>query len=265
VIDPLPGPRTLAELRQARLLNEAVALAGPETTTHTGVRFAESHVAELTGLDVVLVDPHPAPVTIGRCIDEAARTLGCDHVVLLDVGGDVLAHGDEAGLASPVADAVCLAAAPALAAAGVTVLGALFGAGCDGELTPAEVLERVAEVTAGGGSLGAWGPDPASVAALAAAVAEIPTEASAMALRCARGETGTATIRGGRRTVELTPAGGLVFFFDPLVAIATAAHCAALVSGAGSLAEASDILVAQGMASELRYEQRPFPAAPDER
>jgi hypothetical protein len=222
-------------------------------------------MARHRGEPVLLLDPSGGPAAVAGGLADAAAQLQCDVVVLVDVGGDVLAHGDEAGLASPVADAVCLAAAPALAAAGVTVLGALFGAGCDGELTPAEVLERVAEVTAGGGSLGAWGPDPASVAALAAAVAEIPTEASAMALRCARGETGTATIRGGRRTVELTPAGGLVFFFDPLVAIATAAHCAALVSGAGSLAEASDILVAQGMASELRYEQRPFPAAPDER
>ena len=36
----------------------------------------------------------------------------------------------------------------------------------------------------------------------------VPTEASLMAARCALGEVGSATIRGGRRTVELGPVGG---------------------------------------------------------
>ena len=120
--------------------------------------------------------------------------------MLTDVGGDVLAHGHEAGLGSPLADAVCLAAAPRLAERGIAQLLALFGAGCDGELTPAEVAERVAEVAAAGGYLGAWGPGTAELERLDAAVAQIPTEASTMALRCARGAVGTAPIRDGRRT-----------------------------------------------------------------
>ena len=176
--------------------------------------------------------------------------------MLLDVGGDVLAHGDEAGLASPLADAVCLAAATRLLASGVSTLLAVFGAGCDGELTPAEVLARVAEVARADGLLGTWGPGPQVVAAMFDAVAEIPTEASAMALRCARGEIGETTIRAGRRSVELTPAGGLVFFLDPLVALRTAAHCAALVEDAASLVEANDILLARGISTELAYETR---------
>ena len=174
--------------------------------------------------------------------------------MLLDVGGDVLGHGDEAGLASPLADAVCLAAAPALAASGVTVLLGVFGAGCDGELEPDEVLARVAEVAAAGGLLGTWGPGRDELARLRTAVAEVPTEASAMALRCAGGETGVTTIRGGRRTVRLTPAGGLVFFLDPVVALRTAARCAALVAEAASLAEADAILLARGISTELQYE-----------
>jgi len=174
--------------------------------------------------------------------------------VLTDVGGDVLAHGDEAGLLSPLADAVCLAAAPALADAGVGVLLALFGAGCDGELTADEVLERVAEVGAAGGHLGSWGPGPAELDRLDAAAAEIPTEASAMALRCGRGAGGTAPIRDGRRSVQLTPVGGLIFFFDPLVALRSAARCARLVRQAASLRDANAILLAQGIATELDWE-----------
>jgi hypothetical protein len=102
-----------------------------------------------------------------------------------------------------------------------------------------------------GGYLGAWGPGSAELERLEAAVAEIPTEASAMALRCARGALGPTPIRGGRRTVQLTSAGGLVYFFDPLVAFGSAARCARLVAQSQSLEEANEILLAAGMSTEL--------------
>jgi hypothetical protein len=254
-IDPWPGPRRIDELSaDARRINDQTALAGPQTTGPGGFRFAESGMARYLGEPVLLLDPSGGPSAVAAGLHGAAAELGCDVVVLLDVGGDVLAHGDEAGLASPLADAVCLASAPALAEAGITTLLGLFGAGCDGELTPSEVMERVAEVARAGGQLGTWGPGPAEIARLEEAVCEIPTEASAMALRCARGATGATSIRGGRRTVQLTPAGGLVFFFDPLIALRSAARCAALVEHAGSLDEANDILLARGMSTELAYE-----------
>ena len=257
-IDPLPGPRRIDELTApARVLNDAVALAGPDTTGPGGFAFAESHLARHLGEPTLLLDPTGGPPAVAAGLAGAAAELGCDTVVLVDVGGDVLGHGDEAGLASPLADAVCLAAAAPLHAAGLVVLAAVFGAGCDGELTPAEVLDRVAEVAAGGGHLGTWGPGPGPdgiLERLDAAVAEVPTEASAMALRCARGATGEVPIRAGRRTVQLTPAGALTFFLDPAVAVATAARCAAAVAGAGSLAEANAILNARGVRTELDYE-----------
>jgi hypothetical protein len=253
-IDPTPGPRRIDELRDAQPINAQTALAGPDTTGPGGFHFAESHVSRHLGEPVLLLDPSGGPAQIATGLAGAAHELGCDRVVLLDVGGDVLAHGDEAGLASPLADAVCLAAAPALAAAGLAPLLAVFGAGCDGELTPAEVLERVAEVARAGGHLGTWGPGREEIERLQAAVEQVPTEASAMALACARGTTGSASIRGGRRTVQLTPAGGLVFFFDPLVALHSAARCAALVEHVTSLRQGNEILLAQGMRTELEYE-----------
>lgn len=253
-IDPGAGPRRIDELDGARRIDAAAALAGPDTTGPGGFSFAESHMARHLGKPVLLLDPSGGPAAVAGGLVAAARQLSCDLVVLVDVGGDVLAHGGEAGLASPLADAVCLAAAPALASAGLPTLLAVFGAGCDGELTPAEVHDRFAEITRAGGHLGTWGPGLAEVAHLEAAVAQIPTEASAMALRCARGERGTATIRSGTRTVELTAAGGLICFFDPLVALRTAARCAALVEHARSLTEANDILLAAGISTELAYE-----------
>jgi hypothetical protein len=168
----------------------------------------------------------------------------------------VLAHGDEAGLGSPLADAVVLAAAPVLvAAAGVPVIGAVFGAGCDGELRPDEVAARLEEVAAAGGSLGDFGIERPTLDRLAQAIETVPTEASAMALRCAAGDIGDVPIRDGRRTVTLTEAGGRVFFFDCEVAMRSAARLAAAVRDARDLEDAHGILEAMGVRTELSWER----------
>ncbi len=209
-------------------------------------------MARHLGEPVALIDPNPGPRAVAHGLEAAARRLGCDAIVLVDVGGDVLGHGDEPGLASPLCDAVMLAAARTLS---LPAVGAIFGPGCDGELQPAEVLERIAEVAAAGGLLGAWGLTPTATARLAAAVQEVPTEASAQAIRCARGELGRSPMRGGRRHVELSPLGAVTFFFDPGAAMASAARLATAVKDTTSLAEAEDVLRARGIRTELAYEQ----------
>ena len=117
------------------------------------------------------------------------------------------------------------------------------------------MLERIGEVAAAGGLLGAWGLTPADADALEAAVAVVPTEASAMAVRCARGAVGRAEIREGRRTVPLSPVGALTFFLDPAATIASAARLAAAVVDCGSLQEAQAVLHARGVRTELDYER----------
>ena len=253
-IDPIPGPRRLDELVAARRLNDCVALAGPETGGPGDVLFAESHMAGHLGEPTVLVDPNPGPAAVAAGLADACAQLACDTLILADVGGDVLAHGDEAGLASPLADSVMLACARHLAGSGLRVVAAVFGAGCDGELKPAEVLERVAEVAGRGGWLGAAGLSPEDCSALEEAIKVVPTEASAMAVRCARGGFGETTIRRGRRTVELSPVGALTFYLDPLIALDSAARLGDAVTDAPSLAEANAILHRLGVRSELDYE-----------
>jgi hypothetical protein len=255
VVDPRPGPRRLEEIENAEPLNDAVALARADTHGPGGFAFAESHMAGVLGEPMVLVDPSPGPQAVGEALAGAARHLDCDLVILLDVGGDVLAHGDEPGLASPLCDAVMLAASEPLAAAGVTTVAGVFGAGCDGELTPAEVSDRIAEVAAAGGLLGAWGITPEAAARMDDAVAVVPTEASARALDCARGARGTAPLRGGLRTAELTPLAALTFYLDPAATIASAARLAREVRGAESLDEAHELLHALGVRTELDLER----------
>jgi hypothetical protein len=247
-VDPIPGPRRLDEVVGAEPVNEAVALCGPDTSGPGGFLFCESHVARATGQRTVLVDPNPGPRAVAAALDDAAAQLGCGRIVLLDVGGDVLAHGDEAGLASPLADAVLLACAAFLR---TPCIGAVFGAGCDAELTPDEVRARLDEV----GTTAEDRLNAEQLERLQAVAAEVPTEASAMALRCAIGERGEVTIRQGRRKVLLTELGGVVAWFEPLRAMATAARLAAVVRDARSLEEADALLESRGIRTELAYER----------
>jgi len=278
-IDPEPGPRAAAEIERARplasgadaerraaaegerrapsLAASPVLLADADTRVRSsGVRFAESRMAELLGEETVLVDANHGPAAIAAGLSEAAAALGCDLVVFVDVGGDVLAHGDEPGLASPLCDSVLLAAAVRMAGRpSPAVLGAVFGIGCDGELTPDEVLARIDEVERGGGLLGRLPMNEPVARRLDEAVAAIPTEASALALRAFRGESGRIEIRGGRRTVDLRPLAAATVFFDPAVAARTAARLAAAVHEAKDLNAANDILHGLGVRTELDYER----------
>jgi hypothetical protein len=254
-VDPLPGPRTLAQLSGARPLNDAVALAGPHTTGPGGFPFAEARMAAFLGHGTVLVDPSPGPAAVGRALADAAGRLDADLVILLDVGGDVLAHGDEASLASPLADAVLLAAGPHVAAAGVPVLGALFGAGCDGELLPEEVAARLEELRAAGSVVSELTLPAAALPRLREAAVAVTTEASAMAIRCAGGDRGPTTIRDGRRSVQLTELGGRLCLFDVDAALAGPARLAAALDDAGTLEDGETMLAACGIRSELAFER----------
>jgi hypothetical protein len=257
VIDPDPGPRASAEIEGARELAPAVLAASAETRVRaSGVRFAEARMAELLGRETVLVDVTRGPREIASGLASAVSALGCDLVVFVDVGGDALAHGDEPGLASPLCDALMLAAADTLVAdTGPPVLGGVFGVGCDGELTVPEVLERIGEVAAAGGLAGSRGLTAAVVERLDQAVEAVPTEASAQALRCFRGERGSTTIRRGLRTVELTPLGAATIYFDVPTAVGSAARLAAALGGVGDLEEANGALHDLGVHTELDLER----------
>lgn len=254
-IDPEPGPRRVDEIENGEPLSECVLLARAETRVRaSGVVFGESRMAGLLGEPVVLVDVNPGASVVADGIAAAADRLGSDLIVFLDVGGDVFAHGHEPGLGSPLCDAVMLAAAVRLQAAGRPVMGAVFGLGCDGELTIPEVNERLADVARAGGLAGVRGITPAVADRLDAAIEVVPTEASAQAVRAFRGECGTVSIRGGRRTLELTPSAALTWYFDCAVAMEATAPLARAVDGAGSLHEANEVLRGLGVRSELDWE-----------
>jgi hypothetical protein len=254
-IDPVAGPRSTDEIAGAEELAPRILLANARTRVRDReVYFAESRMAQFLGEQTVLIDPHGGAGAVARGLAQAADRLGHDLIVFVDVGGDLLAQGNEQGLRSPLCDALMLAAAARLADAGVPVLAAIFGVGCDGELTPSEVFARIADVAGAGGLCGARGLTEPVAQRLEGAIELVPTEASAQAVRAFRGGSGQVTIRNGARTVQLSSAAALTFYLDVGVTVRTVGRLARAVDGADSLEQASAALNALGVRTELDLE-----------
>jgi hypothetical protein len=255
-IDPVPGPRAVSEITGAEELATGILLAGPDTrVSGRDVLFAESHMAAYLGAETVLVDPHGGPETIADALAQVVAALERDLLLFVDVGGDVLAQGHEPGLRSPLCDAVMLAAGARLVDAGHTVLLGIFGAGCDAELTPDEVLARLAKVAAAGGLCGARGLTGPVADRLEEAIRHVPTEASAQAVRAFRGASGATMIRGGSRSIELSTLASVTFYLDLTAALHAAAPLAQAVADADSLEAANDALNRIGVRTELDLER----------
>ncbi|MBV8954494.1 MAG: DUF1152 domain-containing protein [Solirubrobacterales bacterium] len=257
-IDPVPGPRRADEIADADELAPGILLAGARTRVRDrDVFFAESRMADYLSEPTVLIDPGGGPPAVAAGLARASERLGCDLLLFVDVGGDVLAEGHEAGLRSPLCDALMLAAAARLARDGHKALAAIFGAGCDAELTPEEVLARLAVVAASDGLCGARGLTAPVADRLEDAIRLVPTEASAQAVRAFRGASGLASIRGGARSVELTTLAAVTFYLDVEISFTHAAPLARAVAEAHSLEVANDALRRLGVRTELDLEREP--------
>lgn len=253
-VDPYPGPRPLDQIAGIKPIGANAGLVDPAigATTPDGAHFCESRLATFLGRETVLIDVTGGAPGAADGISAAAAALECDLVAFVDIGGDAIAAGTEPGLASPLCDAVMLAAAARLDDPVRTILGVL-GAGCDGELSPDEVLERVSALAATGAWIETLGVTPETAAQIEAAAEVAVTEASLLVAHAARGNSGPTEIRGGRRTVELSPIAALCFVFD-LQAALPALPLVAAVDSAPTILAARDCLAEIGISTELDYE-----------
>jgi hypothetical protein len=261
VYDPIPGPRKLSETKNVTALHEFAWLATGQSQTSTGVPFAEAKMAAVLKREVLLVDINGGVKGVVEGLTVAMKHLNTDLLVGLDVGGDSLAEGHESGLRSPLADAIMLAAFAELAQRGYRTMWGVFGYGSDGELTVDEIETALGKLAAADGLLGAWSLTPKIAAELEEVVKTVPTEASAIPLRCFRGAWGNSAIRSGARHVKLTPLTALTFFMSTGTLYDTLAQPARALRTSASLDQANDALHALGIATELDYERNSYQAA----
>jgi hypothetical protein len=261
VYDPIPGPRNLSEVRNVRALHPFAWMANMETQTDTGVFFAESKMAAVHQKEILLIDINGGVKGAVDGLEVSMKELKCDLLVGVDVGGDSLAQGHEPGLRSPLADSIMLAAHAELATRGRRTLWGVFGYGSDGELTIDEIEVALSKLGAAGGLLGGWSLTPKIAAELEEVVKTVPTEASAIPLKCFRGARGDSEIRRGQRHVKLTPLTALTFFMSTIKLYETLGRPAQAVQGSSSLDEANDALHAVGIRTELDYEREYYRAS----
>ena len=252
-IDPVPGPRPADQIDAGRTVGERAVIAGPRTSTPEGVLFSESHVAAHLGAETVLIDVTAGAVGAADGVVAAAAELGCDLVVYADVGGDAIATGQEPGLGSPLCDAVMLAAG-VHASDELEGVIAVIGAGCDGELTIAEVLDRIGALAAARAWIGGFQIEPEAAEEILRAAEPTGTEASVQLARSALGARGEVEIRGGRRRLTLSPLSALGFGFDLAAALAQLPLVSAVLDSE-TLEQARVALNDLGVTTELDYEQ----------
>jgi hypothetical protein len=130
---------------------------------------------------------------ITRQLEELVSHLEPESIDLLDVGGDILARGDEPTLKSPLADALTLAAASQVNAP-VRLL--IAGPGLDGELSSDDLRPLLGPVV--------HNLTAKDVDSISSILEWHPSEATAMLAATARGVRGTCDIRDAGLLVPLT-------------------------------------------------------------
>ncbi|HZB32233.1 MAG TPA: DUF1152 domain-containing protein [Streptosporangiaceae bacterium] len=244
VIDPLPGPRGQADFSGLQMFTKSTARVTGDTRPIPPAGSTLPGLAAEIDPPLILLDPADGTRGLRIQLRELVMSLGSPRAELVDVGGDVLAHGDEPELRSPLADALALAACADL---GIPVDVLVVGAGLDGELTEDQVLTRA-------GSDIALQLSAADTDRYAYILDWHPSEATALLIAATRGARGTAEIRDGGLLVQLSDNSSNVYRIELARALAISAPARAL-QDASSLDEAETITRQLCGFSEIDYER----------
>jgi hypothetical protein len=248
LLDPLPGPRSATDFEDARPLTPRNVEITANSRLRFGGRSTLSLLAETTAARFVLLDPYSGAAGMRQQLLELTEHFSFESILLVDVGGDLLARGTEAELRSPLADALALAS---LADFPIPVHVAIAGAGLDGELSPSYVRSRCITL---GGTLFAQ-LDDSDVEPYFPALAEHPSEATTLLAAAALGITGRAEIRDNADLVSLTGESAGVYVLSVSTALA-GNHLAKQLIPTHSMPEAESATLAICGRSELSYERQ---------
>ncbi|GGZ81307.1 hypothetical protein GCM10010344_55550 [Streptomyces bluensis] len=203
LIDPVPGPRGPENFTGLEQLTPAVWAVPAEAHPIPPAGSTLPRLAAEFPHTFALIDPQHGAEGITRQLEELVSHLSPESIDLLDVGGDILARGDEPTLKSPLADALTLAACCQVNAP-IRLLVA--GPGLDGEL-PLDELR---------GALGSLVHTftAKDVESISSVLEWHPSEATGMLAATARGVRGTCEMRDAGLPVPLTDEGPTVHEVD---------------------------------------------------
>lgn len=247
-IDPVPGPRGAADFRGLRPVGRHNYQVHATTRPVPPAGSTLPRLARELSVDLYLLDPTSGVAGLSSQLVELVTLLHATDVCIVDVGGDVVAVGDESSLRSPLADALVLAAVAWLHETRVVVAGP----GLDGELLEQEVVERCRV-------LGCPDPylrlDSPTAARFRGIFAWHPSEASGLLRAAALGWRGSAEIRDAGLRVSLTDASPSAWVLEAPVVLGANLIAQELLD-TQSLEDVEAALRRTGRESEIDYERR---------
>ncbi|TXS01538.1 DUF1152 domain-containing protein [Streptomyces sp. adm13(2018)] len=200
VVDPVPGPRGIADFTALDRPAPDLALVTPRTAPRAPAGSLLPRLAGGLRPALGLLDPYDGTIGLTRQIEAAARWCGADQVDLVDVGGDIVARGDEPTLRSPLGDALALAAC---AATGLPTSVYVAGPGLDNEVPRSVLAPRLGAP--------AFALAPGDTDDVLSVFDWHPSEAGAMLVAAARGVRGVCGTRDAPAPVVLDDSSHLVY------------------------------------------------------
>ncbi|GAB3651865.1 DUF1152 domain-containing protein [Actinocorallia lasiicapitis] len=246
LVDPLPGPRGVEDFVGLRARGGRTFQVTGETVPVAPAGSTLPRLAAELPVPLLLLDPYFGAAGMAEQIADMVVLAGAERVRIVDVGGDILARGDEQTLRSPLADALAVAACVGLE---VPVEVLVLGLGLDAELTPEYALGRLGKDSASRVSVG-----PEHVLGLDRIFAWHPSEATGMLAAAAKGVRGRVEVRDAGTAVKLSDETTMVFqiTLDRLLAVSPLVQ---QMIGTGSLVEVEDAVRRICGFCEIDYER----------
>ena len=203
IIDPVPGPRGPDNFTGLHQLTPHVCTVPDYAHPIAPAGSTLPRLAAELPHTFALIDPRHGAQGMTRQLEELIAELSPETIDVLDVGGDILARGDEPTLKSPLGDALTLAAC-AQVDADIRLL--IAGPGLDGEIPVEDLRDRLGPRIH---TLTAEQVEPIS-----SVLEWHPSEATAMLAATARGVRGLCEVRDAGLPVALTDDGPTVHEAD---------------------------------------------------
>lgn len=261
VNDIVPGPIRIQDLRNAEAIGNYLAIVNGDTYAIREGRRVIPQIANVLsvikddGLGISISGP---VIDVARELSDYVGKYGTEAVIGIDVGGDVLALGNEDGLYSPLTDSYSVAVLSRVQElTNVPVVLGVTGPGVDGELDRDYVLMRISQLASKGAFLGAYGPTRDSIALLEDILTKAVTEASALVFKAARGYHGSVGIRGSTRYVRVDISSSITYYLDLKKAMPDL-PLANLIINARDPWDAMRILNSRGVMTELNFEEEVY-------
>ncbi|MEU9731111.1 DUF1152 domain-containing protein [Streptomyces sp. NPDC048002] len=203
LIDPVPGPRSPDDFTGLKPITASVWKVPAEARPVGPAGSTLPRLAAELPHTFALIDPRHGAQGVMRQLEELTAHLDLTSIDLLDVGGDVLARGDEPTLKSPLADALTLAAC---AQVNTPVRLLVAGPGLDGELPLDDIRPALGRLV--------HTFTARDVDAISSVLEWHPSEATGMLAATARGVRGTCEVRDAGLPIPLTDEGATVHEVD---------------------------------------------------